>query len=475
MSGIAGSLPAGRSILSNFLWSAFYVFLARGIRFAAIAYCVRVLGAEGWGQVVSTFVIVGFLNLAVDQGLNLVPSLHRLGDTAMDGVFLRKITAYRSSMAILVIVGTHVWNLIQPLDPLIPLFTLALLPRAWNLDWWFQRQNLYRFTMAIGAAKVAVFAGCMLAFLWSSRTAVSVVYAELASEFAGAALGFILFRRHRGPTAPVATGPILGYLQLVRLGQPLLLIGLLNTVHQSIDVVFLKHLCGYGVVGEYDVGYKIGFFLFFLGATIIQIIRPRLTRMGESGVSSGIGGILDSVSKLLSCMAASFMVFSFYFSDFAIGLIFGQRTELTRFVFQWAPLWVATAFMTMLCADTLLSLGMKGKYLQGALLCALVNVAGNIVLIKAFGGYGSLFATLLAEMAFFAYSFSLLPAEIRSCFSRTLAVQAAIYAALIAIYVSLGRSGSMLPAFGLSLLCLGLLFRIQNPLKKSSLAVLRAG
>ncbi|HKP95105.1 MAG TPA: oligosaccharide flippase family protein [Fibrobacteria bacterium] len=473
----AGTSAPGRSVLGNFAWSSLYVILGRGIRFAAIAYCVRMLGAEGWGQVVSTFVIVAFLNFPMDQGLGLVPALYRVGDASLDGAFLRKITVYRTCMALGLIAGIQAWQgWSHSLNPLIPLFALALLPRAWNLDWWFQRQHLYRLAMGIAAAKALLFAGGIALALNAGAGPKAVVAVELGTEFAGAALGYALYRIHRLPAVPgdaVASG--LRYRLLLRLGMPLLLIGILNTVHQSIDVVFLKHMCGYGVVGEYDVGYKIGYFLFFLGGTIVQIIRPRLAGMRESGRSAEIGGVLKSISGLLSCLGAAFMIFSFYFSEWAVSFIFGQRTDLSRFVFQWAPLWVASAFMTILCADTLLSLGMKSRYIQGALLCAAVNVLGNYFLIEAFGGYGSLFATVGAELAFLGFSLWALPADIRGRLSGTFMAQASAYACLIAIFLATRRDASGLTGLGLSLVCYGFLLGLRKPFAKSALAALRAG
>lgn len=433
----------GSSILSNASWSAFHVAASKLVRFAAVAVCVRFVGSYSWGRVAATLVTMTFLYFLVDQGTGMLPQLHKVGRRSLDRELFAKITRYRLAMAALVVTGIQLYHrFIHPLDSLLLLYSFILIPRALNLDWWFQRRELLHLSMGIVTLRTAVYCGLVFVLLPIHRRPEWVVGLDLVAEAAGLAASYLLMRRIRGPAE---AGPAeLTYAALIRLSLPLALVGVLNTVHQSVDILFLKGMCGYEAVGEYDIGYRMGSFLFFLGAAVVQAIRPKLARLGEGGDLSRMGDMLSVCSGFLMFLGCCFLTASLNFSSPILQLLFGSSGELTRFVFQMVPLWVGLSFMTILCADTVLALGKRRSYLKGAILCAACNMVGNYLLIRGFGPKGSVFATVGAEAVFFAYSFFALPQEIRSKLAAPLGLQIAGYGAVTAAYFSMRWLG--LPA-----------------------------
>lgn len=464
-----------RSILFNIAWSTFHTLLSKAIRFVAIAYCIRQLGAHTWGQIAAATVTVGFLYFAVDQGLGMVPTLHKVGERALDRIFLLRIAAYRFAMAVAVVGALRLVHAAGfPMDRLVLLYSLTLLPRALNMDWWFQRRELYHYIGALATFRVLVFTVGAAFLVKAGGTAELVLSIDIAAELAAVAAGYLLYRRNRDPAqAPAAEAAAsLPMTALARMGHPFLFMGLLTTIHQSVDILFLKYMCGYRSVGEYDVGYRIGFFAFFVGAGVIQVIRPKLARLYQGGDTASIAPILASCSKILAALACGFVIVSFYFSEPLVALIFKDQGRLTPLVFRWVSVWVAIAFMTMLCADTLLCLGRKRKYLIGAVLCAVGNVAGNYVLILGFGDRGAIFATILSESIFLVYAYSQLPAAIRLPLTRSLVPQGLALAALVAGYLASTWFGAPMAFFAGSLMVLAVFVVKEGLLHKSTLSVL---
>lgn len=465
----------GSSILSNMAWSTFHLVLSKVIRFIAIAYCVRKVGPYTWGEIASTLVTVGFLYFLVDQGLGTAPALYKVDQRPLDNIFLKKINLYRLAMAAILIIALQmIHRLVMPVNHLVLIYSFALLPRALSLDWWFHRREKYHVTTGLASLRVFVFAIGAFLYVQQGDSPDVILYLEMAVEGLGCAAGYLLYRRAtlKEPSVPPAPVEDLRYFELAKIGFPYLLIGTLITVHQSVDILFLKYMCGFKDVGEYDIGYKIAFFLFFIGAGVIQVIRPKLARLNIEGRMDTISSILSSCSKILAALGCGYLVISLYFSELIIPLIFEGTGSLTYFVFQWAPVWVAVAFMTMLCADTLLCLGEKKKYFRGALYCAIANVTTNYVLILNFGARGAIFATLISELVFLGYSYSNLPNAIRAPLAKSLVPQAGAFSAIILIFGISVNFESRIPFISASACVLCILLFMQGSLKKETISIL---
>lgn len=471
----SGSVSPRSSILKNVAWSTFFLVFSKVIRFIAIAYCVRKLGTYSWGEIAATLVTVGFLYYAVDQGLGTAPTLHKVGDRTLDGIFLKRIGLYRFCMAILIIAGVHLFDrLVFPLNPLVLLYSFALAPRALSLDWWFQRREMFHISTGMSCLRIVLFFLGTIAFVKQGDSPRIVLYLELGVEILGCLAGYLLYlKRREKPSGPILSAvDMLGYADLVRIAFPYFIIGLLNTIHQSVDIVFLQHMCGFKDVGEYDMGYRIGVFLFFVGGGIVQVLRPKLARMYGEGRHESISDVLASTAKILAALGCIFMIISLYFADEIISLVFKDAGPLTLFVFRWAPVWVATSFMTILCADTLLSLGEKSRYLRGALFCALANIGANFLLIGHFGARGAIFATLFAEAVFFAYSFAWLPASLRKPIANSLIAQICAIGAILLLFLASTHWGSKTPFLLASLAVFAAMITIQGTVKRKTLSVL---
>lgn len=463
-----------RSILSNYLGSVAGLAISKGLRFFAVALCVRMVGDYSWGEVVSTLAAFIFVGLLLDQGLGASALLFRLRDRAADDRLLALIPRCRLLATVVFLVGLHGFHYaIHPLPPLVRLYSLVLIPRAFAIDWWFQRRELFQFTLYVASARTLLFFALALLFVKPGASAATVVLAEMASE--GASIGVAWLLRGsagRGHTASVAEAPF-RLRELLVFSLPFLAVGLLNAVQASADVLILKFFLGEKAVARYDVGARVGFLYFFLGASVIQIIRPKLTRLHAAGDMGTLGTVLEASSSLLLLLSSFFLVPSLYFAEPLLRLSFGYDQGLSVHTFRWAALWVASTFMTMLCADTLLSLGRRRDYVRGAAFCAVVNLAANVILIRTTSGYGAIFAKVLAEFAFMAFSLRLLPADLRARLRRPLTFQILTLSAFVAIYLAAARAGRPMLGLSLSLCLLALVVLRGGFFSRATLAVFR--
>ena len=462
-----------RSILSNYLGALFGLALSRGLRFVGVVYCVRVVGDFTWGQTVSSLAIVSFLTLLMDQGLGASPLLFRLRERAADARLMRLISGYRLAMAAGILVTLHVVHrLMVPLDALVLTYALVLLPRALAIDWWFQRRELYQFTTYIASVRTLAFFLLAVTFVRPGAGAEVILYIEIASEAAAILFSRLLARR-AAPVADVVDAEPFGIGTLVRFSLPFLLIAVLNNIQGLGDILFLRLFAGNVDTAHYDMGMKVSMLYFFVGATLVQVLRPKLTRLHQTGDASRVILLLHTASAQLMLASSLLLLPSLYFAEPLIRMLYGRDVPLAAFVFQWGPLWVGVSFVTILTADTLLSLGRRKAYVVGAFVAALTVVAVNAVLVPRFGGHGPVFAKVLAELAFLTVAIRCLPRELVSGYRGGLFLQLGSLALLVGMYAVSHAAGVPLLGLAGSLAFLAAVAWKRRVFSRGTLAVLR--
>ena len=480
--GIARSFST--SILSNYFWSVLNLVLSRGLRLIAITLCVRQMGAESWGAVASTIAFMSLIGLAASQGLGGLPQIFRVNERALDRPLLFHITAYRLLMASIVLAGLR---LLAPhvgaINPLVLLYAWVLIPRALNIEWLLHRRERYHLTVTIGSLRAVLFIALAVTLIGPGASARTVILMELATEFLGMLAGFVLLPRAvfaRAPQSshtPNAGGRLtLGVLLLAAL--PVFLSESLHVLPVTVDVLFLKLHHGLKAVAEYDIGSRICMAYFFLGATLVQIVLPKISRFHGDGNIESLNRVLRVSSGVLLALGSLFLLPSFYFASECIRLLFDKDYPSTLFVFQWMPVWAYVSFMTMLNTIVLLAAGKRRLYLYGAILATSVNVAANWFLIRSYGVHGAVAARILGEAVFFVYAVRMLPAEVKSAYRGEMGVQVGMLAALIAIYgVTAGISGALtvrMTGFALSLALCGVVFWRRRVFSRETLRAMHA-
>lgn len=460
------------SIFGNFSLSVLNLILTKGLRLAAITLCVRQLGASSWGEVASTLALLALIGLVVSQGLGGLPQVYRVHDRALDRALWRHITGYRLLMAALVILALHLLAPhVDAVDSLVLLYSFVLIPRALGVDWLFHRRERYHLTLLVGSLRAVTFFTIVLWQIGPESTARAVIVAELIAEAVGLVAGYVLLPRAGFAGSPRGGTLRLGALLIAAL--PLFLSETLNTLSLTLDILFLRLLHGYHAVAEYDIGAKIGLAYFFVGASLVQIVLPKLGRLHAQGDREALLRVLSVSSSLLLALGALLLLPSFYFAPGIVRFLFDTEYPATVLVFRWMPVWVYVSFMTMLNTSVLLATGRRRLYFYGTLVATGVNVACFWFFIQGFSGPGAVAARLVGEIAFFLFAFWAMPGSLRAAYKGEAAAQLGLLAGLLAVYAAT-RGLSPLVGAGLSLALCGVVFRRRRVFSRETLGILRS-
>jgi O-antigen/teichoic acid export membrane protein len=462
-----------KSILSNYVGSVVGMLISKGARFLAVILCIRILGDYSWGEIVATFAIFSFLGLAIDQGLTGASLLFHLNSRGADSRLLYLISAYRLSLACLIIAtifGIH--HAFTPLSPLVLTYSFVLIPRALNVEWWFQRRQLFQFTTYIASIRMLVFLSLVAMFVRGDSGAMTVIWLELISEAAALIFSYSALKLNNTRTS-ADNVPDIRLFALLSYAAPFLLIGLLNNIQANLDVVLLKALFDPQTVAQYDMGNKISFFYFFLGVMIVQIIRPKLTILYRNGEFDKFHAIIRSASGYMVLFSAIFLIPSLYFSNELILLLYGRQEPLSIFVYKWAALWVGFGFIASLCSEILLSLGLRRRYIQAAIACGIANILANLVLLTLFSGYGAIFAKIIAEITFITACWYALPLPVRRGISGGVFFQFIVLGILMAIFLASLTTNHPWIWAALSIVAVIAMARYRNVFSRKNLEVFR--
>jgi O-antigen/teichoic acid export membrane protein len=459
------------SIFSNFLWSVLNLGLSKGLRLVGIMLCVRQMGTEPWGQVASTAAMLALIGLLVSQGLGGLPQIFRVNDREMDRPLLFNICLYRLVMAAVVILSLHVLRPFVPaINPLVLAYSFVLIPRALNFEWLFHRRERYHFAVAINTVKAVAFFALVAWNIGPESTAQAVILVEIISEACGLLFSLAFLKRAGLAGSPAGGGLALRVLLTAAL--PVFLSEALHTLPSTVDILFLKSLWGYQTVAEYDVGARIGMAYFFLGAALVQIVIPKLSRLYAAGEVAQMGRVLSVASGLLLVLGSLLLLPSFYYASESVRFLFDKDYASTVFVFRWMPVWVYISFMTMLNTIVLLAVGRRRQYFYGALLSTAVNVTANWLLITHYAVAGAVFARILGEVAFCIYAAVLLPRGVMGSYKGELLTQTGLLATLILIFAGTGRFPGIV-GFTLSALVCGAVFWRRGIFSRETLRILR--
>jgi O-antigen/teichoic acid export membrane protein len=431
----AGRSLFSTSIFANYFWSILNLALGKGLRLVAILLCVRRIGTESWGQAASTVALMALIGLLVSQGLNGLPQIFRVNDRELDRPMMFNICLYRLLMAAIVIAALFALHPVIPaLTPLVLAYSFVLIPRALNIEWLFHRRERYQLAVLINAVKAGAFFSIIAAGVGPGSTAMAVIGAEIASEVCGLLFSLALLGRAGLHGSPRGGGSLPLRVLLVA-ALPVFFSEALHTLPTTVDILFLKAFRGYDIVARYDIGSRISIAYFFLGASLIQIVLPKLTRLHEQSATERMGRVLTASSGMLLFLGAALLILSLHFPREGARLLLGKEYPETILVFRWMPVWVYVSFITMLNTTVLLAMGKRRTYLWGALLATAVNVTANGLLIHGYGAAGAVAARVFAEIVFCVYAVVQLPAGIKRGYSAELSAQAGLLAGILALYL----------------------------------------
>lgn len=396
--------------------------LNRGMDFALAMLMLRVLGPEGAGKYAFAVVIIGFVEIFSNFGLNLlltreVSRRPEEGGRYLIGTTLLRLVLLLAALPLLglfILAWQRWFGLATDTIAAILLLALALAPGSVaaalsSLFYAYEKMEYPAFITTVSTLlKVFLGAGALLlGYGFVGLAGVSVVV-NLAAALL---LATLAWRVQRPSGLAVAPGLMWG---MIGLAYPLMLNHLLQTVFFKIDITLLQALQGATVVGWYSTAYKWVEPLPMITGFVTLALFPLMSRYAASDRGE-LKRIFTLALRSLLLLAAPLTVLTALLAEPLI-LILGGREFLPhgaialRVMIWFLPL----SFINGVTQYLLIGLN-RQKAITGAfLLAAGFNLAANLVFIPRYSYVAAAVITILSEVVLFLPFYRHVRAELGS-------------------------------------------------------------
>jgi polysaccharide transporter, PST family len=368
------------------------------------AMVVRYLGPTGFGTFSYAMAIYGLFNILSNLGLDyLVVSDIALSkdirteEQVLGTSFLLKVGA---SLVTTIAATGYAWlthSHEATVIAIVAMLSVASIAQGFDvIDYFFQAKTLSRLTVlpqlivflfSIMARAVAVWLKCSL-LTFGIIASLEIVATELG-------FAFIYFHRHRNLTSWSFSKA--RAISLIQKSWPLTIASLLITVYMRSDQVLLGTFCSKAVVGQYSAAVKLSEIWYSIPTIICASVMPRLLKRKES-----LPGVYYSrLQNLYNLMAGTSLVVALVISflgRYLVVLFFGSSYIPAANILA-VHIWTGPfVFVGCVSGVQLIHENMTKVSLHRSIAGAVANVVLNLMLIPRFGGIGSAYATLIAQM-----------------------------------------------------------------------------
>ncbi len=389
-----------RIIVKNTGW----LFLGRVgvlvINFLAILLVARHLGPELFGRL--SFAIAGVALIAplAQLGLHAIVTrdlVRSPGDR--EDILGTALSLRLTGGAFAIGVGLALIWLLRPDDPALQFyFFLLLIGEAMKsfmvfMHWMESEVNGRLVAICQLAVSLLLACGRVLCVLLEAPLIAFVIVealqgAFIAAMFAGAYVtsGHSLFRLR-------FSGAIAG--RLLRQCAPLIASGITAVIYLKIDQVMLGQMIGEAEVGVYALAARISDVWYFFPTMLVTSAFPFLLQRQENSPAD-YGRMLQNLMDVLFWIGVAVALVVSVTAPYIIPALFGEDYATTGYILAihiWAGVFIS---MRALVSKWILAEGLLMFSLVSQGSGAIANVALNLYLIPAWGGYGAAVATLIS-------------------------------------------------------------------------------
>lgn len=364
--------------------------------FIATAVLARRLGPDGFGIVGFALALCGYLNLAVNSGMNDIGAREVGRVPAHARHLYASVTTVRLMLATgaLALLGVVAWFLPKPavVQVVVLLSGLSFFSYAIDPTWAFkglERPVLAGAGVLLGQAIYAF--GVVLAVRGPADVAVVPVL-QFAGEFGAALLLALVLLRGTLPRVAFADG-----MRVLRSSAYLGLAKVLRTITITFDVVMLGFLATDREVGLYTAAYRLTFLLMSVTTSLSAAYLPSYAR-AFSGESAAFRRLVETSLVTSAAIGAPLVAGAVVMAGPLLTFLFGAEYAEASSALRLLALSVGVIFFHWSLSNVLVAshrTRLQAK-IHGA--AAAVNAGLNFVLIPRFGIVGAAAATMVAEI-----------------------------------------------------------------------------
>lgn len=265
------------------------------------------------------------------------------------------------------------------------------------VKYWFESQVQSKYTVWVENGAFMVFAAVKVGLILTNASLMSFVWAVFAEGLLVAA-GLLGMYAWRGGRLLAWHGHYQRAKILLKDSWPLILSGLAIMVYMRIDQIMLGQMQGDEAVGIYSAAVRISEVWYFVPMAIVASVFPSIIEAKRQSELLYYER-LQKLYNLMVLLAVAVAVPMTFLSEWAVGILFGERYLQAAPVLSisiWAGVSVA---MSLVHGKWLLAEGLQRYGLLYTLFGALINIVLNLNLIPLYGIRGAAWATLCAQTA----------------------------------------------------------------------------
>ena len=381
--------------LSKNLLSLFSADIARRLLgFISVAYLARVLGTEGFGAINLGFAVLAYVMVLSAAGFPTLGTKKiaqgELPELKGSVIGSRLI----ATMIMLLVVAFAVLTAVQnaTIAWLIILFSCAVLPQIFFVDWFFQGKETLGIVSAARVMQAVVYLAVVLVFVRTINDIMWVAVGSIAGECMASALLFIRFRvLHPGIHIRIKPS-----LHLLKQSMPLAVGIVLATVAINYPSIALGIFTTTSNVGSYSAASKLVYFLLMGDRILVLLLLPASARKYSDSPET-FNRMLTDAMRWILIISLPVAVGGILIAGNLIAIIYGAEYSSSGTVFQ---VFIWYFFITML--HTVYSAGLIGvdgekSYGKIMLVTAFVYLGTVTAGVCFFGAIGAAFGVVIAE------------------------------------------------------------------------------
>ncbi len=398
---------AARLVAVNSVGPMAAALLNKVLDFVFAMLYLRVLGPENAGRYYTAIVIVGFVDIFTNFGLNLLAAREVAKRPRDEPRYVSHTAVLRLGLWVvaLPILAGYVAFRSATGDPLAPetilavaLLTAALIPSNLNATITSIFQARERMVLPAGVTIVST-------FLKISSGALVLLagygFVGLAAVSIGVNWATFLLLAGLALKAGIRPGTLLSSRLLrwmVVVSLPLMLNHLLQTVFFKIDVLLLDQLKGEAVVGWYSAAYKWIDALLIIPAYSTMALFPLLSRRAANDREGLTRAFVESQRWLVS-LALPIALVTTILSELLVQVLAGtEYLPHGSIVLQIMVWFLPLSFVNGLTQYVLIALDRQRWITVSFTIAASFNIVANLIVIPIYGYKGAAVVTIISEL-----------------------------------------------------------------------------
>jgi O-antigen/teichoic acid export membrane protein len=371
--------------------------LALGV--VATVVLVRALGADGFGQWATITALVSITTLAGDFGIQSIAVRNAVADPDQESNWMGALLSLRVALAVPLSIASAGAVLLLATGPEMRLAGLilaagVLLGAPSAADAVFQLRVRNDVTVAVMTVNSVLWTAAVVVIWQADGGMVPLAAALVATNLVTAAILVALATR----AVPLRFDSLRQrWGELLRLGTPIGIAGILTLAYARIDQILVFELAGDRAAGLYGAAYRVLDSLGVVPLSVMTTLFPLIAAAHPVDMTR-VRRLVQRAVDYLSMVSLPVLAFTLVASEEIARFLFGaQLADAGQVLPILMAAYIAICF-GYIAGNLMVVLGLQRAFVRYALIGLVVNVALNLILVPSYGFVAAAWVTLVTEV-----------------------------------------------------------------------------